>query len=168
MERVAADDNAEQQPTMEQVMLDLLREMDTAVTTLEAAMEAVMITGGVVQPLADAAANLYGNHLSGLRTEALGDGKRVISEIMDTMSKVKQSGQQPMVDATTNCEVVEQPMEDAIAVMENNSWDTQRKNTQKTRRRKLESARGSAGIYRTSIFRFSHLVILGQLLYISL
>ena len=126
-------------------MLGFLQEMGTAITALEATMEAAMATGGVVQPMVDVAVDLYDNQLSGWKSEALGDGRRAISEIMDTMSEVKQREQQPMVDAAAN-EVVKQPMKDAVATRKKNSWDTKRKNTQKTRKRQMESARGSEGI----------------------
>ena len=49
-----------------------------------------------------------------------------------------------MVDAATSHGGVEQPKEGAIAVIKNNSWDTERKNYLKTRKKQMESARGTA------------------------
>ena len=61
MEQVAAADGMHQQSTMEQVMLDLLKEMNTVVTSVEATIEdAVVRFGDEKQSILDASMNPNG------------------------------------------------------------------------------------------------------------
>ena len=102
-------------------------------------MENGMLEGRVKQPAMDAVTDQYNEHLNNWKLQAGFDGKQAIMEIMDAMSGVGQDTQQPMVDAVEKCEMVKQPIMDAVTVCKpRNSWDTKRKNKQRARKRQLK------------------------------
>ena len=142
----AAVANGVKQSTMEKadvtevaatMVMNLLNEVNAAVTALEVTMENGMLEGQVKQPAMDAVTDQYGEQLNNWKLQTRSDGKQAIMEIMDAMSGVGKDTQQPVVDAVEKCGMVKQPFVDAV-IKKSNSWDTKRKNVQKARKRQMK------------------------------